>query len=1278
MRRGARIAVGAGVVLAAVLAGLAIAFVWGIAVPGEFLRAPLERALTAAFGVPTRIEGPIELRTGLAAFARADALVLADPAGPAGATLARGQRPGVGIDLLALARRVVVLEEVTGERLELNLVRAADGRANWAPIFASAPGAKPPPVAFGGIGRLRLGVVAGTYRSGAADPLRFEIAGLDGGLPLRDPTTARGAATVAGHAFAFDLRTASLTNLGAAGAATPVQGTVAWSGARFALDGRVAPDGARFDASVHATTDDASALLAALGVAAHRPGRLDARGRVGVAATNARVEDLALTLGESAISGQATVAWDGPRLRIAASLAGERVDAAPFLGVAPATDKTAAELLVELLERAATDVDAEIKASVAELAGLPVVARALELDGRSGELAVAVRARGEVSGTRASATLDYDARKPQRVLAARVEGGVVSTQRLPPGARPDALTGTSGGIRGQARGQGTSPRAVVASLQASLEARDVSWRHAGRDGKPLSGRFDTVRIAVQGTRASSVEVAAKLGNAACALKAAGGALGPLLEGKQWPLQLTGTCPGARLNAKGHITLASRHVAANLAFDAAADRIGPIARAIGIAPTAPHPFAARGALAVDAARAHARLDAFRIGRTTGSGEVDLPLGREGIPRVQFAYGTVDVAELNALADAAPPSANPLDRVVFREKLRLPEADFQITADRVLLAGETLRRLRLGGAMRALQLPPTAFGFEWQSAPVTGTFGADFSGTAPRMQLDARARDIDLGALSARLGAKGIGVRAGALTLHVRSEGERLGELLSAADVDAAIERGRLDLSRAPVGGLPRQADFAATLKAAPGAPAAFSARGTAGGEPFELAVDSPSLAGLARAGAPMPATLRAALGDMRAQVGGTFARDGTGDARVELSGARLDRLGKLAGVDLPAIGPYAARGTIVVTADAVQASSLDVSFGKSRVSGTAEFQIRRAGRATHSATLRAPTLHLEDLGAARWIGGPAGAKAAPAGEAPAAQRREAEISRALEWLRAVDVNVSVDVDALHGGAERFASGRVRATLSAGRLRVELQDVKTASGVVGADIRIDARGAQPKFAARARVEALDFGPLARTLDPATKLGGRVDLVADLAAQGPPGQLLPALSGTVDVAVFPHDLSSGALDFWGTGLLGAMLRSLDPNTKSEVECAAASLNIAGGVASTSAFFVDTTRVRIVGQVEANIMTRALSGRLRPVSEQPELFTVAPTMLIGGTMEDPRVSVAPENLVLAPLRFATPLAGFALDFVGARGKPIEGRVGCREAYERARALRASGGGPR
>jgi uncharacterized protein involved in outer membrane biogenesis len=421
------------------------------------------------------------------------------------------------------------------------------------------------------------------------------------------------------------------------------------------------------------------------------------------------------------------------------------------------------------------------------------------------------------------------------------------------------------------------------------------------------------------------------------------------------------------------------------------------------------------------------------------------------------------------------------------------------------------------------------------------------------------------------------------------------------------------------------------------------------------------------------TLRATLDDARLQGAGKVARDGTGEGRLELSGGRLDRLGRLVGMALPEVGPYAARGRIVVAADAIRASDLDVSFGKSRLLGTAELQIRRAGRAAHSAALRAPTLHLEDVGAARWLGGPV---RSAEGEAPAAQRTEAELARVFDLLRASDVDASIEVDALHGGAEQFASGRLRASLAKGVLRAQLEDVKTASGTIDADFRVDARGARPKLAARARVEGLPLGPLVRTLDPGTKLRGRVDLVANLAAQGPPGQLLPALGGTIDVAVFPHDLSSEALAFWGTGLLGALLRSLDPNTRSEVECAAASLDVADGVARTSAFFVDTTRVRVVGQIDADLVTRALSGWIRPVSKQPELFTVAPTMQLAGTIERPRLNVAPANVVLAPLRFATPFAGLALDFLGGKGRLRESAVGCREAFERARKLRAGARG--
>jgi hypothetical protein len=66
---------------------------------------------------------------------------------------------------------------------------------------------------------------------------------------------------------------------------------------------------------------------------------------------------------------------------------------------------------------------------------------------------------------------------------------------------------------------------------------------------------------------------------------------------------------------------------------------------------------------------------------------------------------------------------------------------------------------------------------------------------------------------------------------------------------------------------------------------------------------------------------------------------------------------------------------------------------------------------------------------------------------------------------------------------------------------------------------------------------------------------------------------------------------------------------------------------------------------------------------------------MVLAGTIDNPRLSVAPEAFVLAPLRFATPLAGFALNWLSGSGKLREGVAGCREAFEQARRTRLAPG---
>jgi uncharacterized protein involved in outer membrane biogenesis len=1278
MRRGLRVVLLASLVLAAVLVAAAGAFLAGLEVSGEILRTPLERALTAAFRVPTRIEGPLKLHTGLAATVSADALVLADPSGPDGATIARGIRPAARIDLVALLERRVALEEVTGERLELTLIEHGDGSANWAPIFAARPAAGKAPVSFAGVARLQIGGVTGSYLGEGATPLRFEVTALDGTLPLHEPVTARASVVVAGQPLAFDLRSASLADLAGSGAAIPLLGTMQWSGAHATIDGTVARDGSRFDADVRASADDASPPLAAIGIAAKEPGPLEVRMRVGVTAKEAVARDLDVSIGRSAGAGSASVAWAAPRWRIAADISGKRVDVGPLLSAeSPRHDETASQALLALLERTATGVDAQVKLAIDELAGLPLTATGFAVAVGSHDRVVGTTIEAVVSGVRVRTSIDYDAREPQRNLSVRLGGGKASTAQLPREVRSKTFSASLAGMRGQVRGQGADAHAILDSLQGELEARDLRWVLARSGQSRLAGRFDLVRVAVRGASASSAKVTGKLGDAACTLEISGGPMAILLEGESWPMKLDGSCPGERLRANGSVAVAPGHVVAGLSFDATADRIGPAARAIGVPPTTPHPLAARGRLALDEKRARVRMDALQIGRTAGSGELAVPIRAAEAPRVRLSLTTLDLTQFDARGAPGPTPADPLEREVLPRSVSLPDLDFEIAADRVAVADVDLRRLQFSGGIRSQKIPPARFRLELEGVPLSGEFGADFSGAVPRVQFDGNANDPDLHGWLARFGHSDTGLRADRVSLRAQAEGVRLGELLTSATLSAAIDNARLDLPRSLAPEPPGRSNFSATLDVQPGEPARLAAHGSVGEVPMRLAVNASRLVDIERTGEATPLSLQMTLGDMRLDARGKLARDGNAEGRLQIAGARLDRLGKLLGLQWPAAGPYSASGDVVVSDKTVRATELALSFGRSRAVGDLRFESAGPGhaRSVTQLQLKVPALHLEDIDAAHWIAGTARGDASGARNAHAARSGEIEreIGRGVALLRGADFDATVDVDAVHSAGERFASGRVHATNEAGVLRVRLRDVHAAGGGLDADVSVDASGAQRKLGLRLKVTDLEYGPLVRAVDPTSTMTGTLELAADLTAQGAAENLLPALNGTIDVAMYPRGLYSPALSLWGAGLVHTMLQQLDSDSKSAVDCAVAGLDVDAGVAKSTAFFVDATRVRVVGEFEADLTTRALSGRISPRSKDPRLLNFAPTMLLGGTADNVKLSVAPANIVSVPLRFAKSLAVTPLEWLTARDPGQDGKADCREAFEQIRRARSS-----
>lgn len=1267
MKRAARIALAALALAALVLAAAAVAFLAGIDTDGEFLRARLERALTAGFGVPTRIEGPIRLRTGRVATIAADAMVLADPTGPAGSTFARGVRPSARIDLEALLlRRTVALEEVTGERLQLELRRQADGSANWERLFTRAsPSA--PTVSFAGIERLRIERIEGSYRRQGEAVEPFSIGSVDAALPLGEVAVA-GTLQLAGQSIGFDLRAARLLEMKTSDSATPIKGSLSWRGVAAAIEGRIAGRGTRLEAAVQASAIDARPVLEALGLAAQEPGALAVTGQLTLTAAEATADPITVTLGRSDLSGRASVAWDGPQPRIELDLQSRRLDTAPFFAAASLPDHAAApQRFIEALHVLATDADLAARLAIDDFRGLPVDLRSLRLQLGSGARAAEARGNAVLAGTPVKFTLDYDARSDRRRVELGIEGGAASTAALPPNLHLHALDASATSVRGKLHGEGADPAAIVTSFRGDLDARGVRWSLA-RDTRPtVSGRFETLRVAVQGARSVRAEAIGRLGGSTCSANLTGGAPALMLAGGRWPLKVSGTCPGERLSARGWVELDGRHPAAELDIEMSTDRHGVVARLIGVPDGLPRPAAATGTVTVDDQQAHAHLAALRLGRTSArSADLVYPLGRDRAPHLRLALRTLDLDEFGAAGETGSKvPGGPLERRLLRKELRLPDLDFDLAAERVDVGKEQLRNVTVSGLLRDGRLPPAPFRLQWDGLAMQGRVGLDLTAPNPHLQFEAQAANADLAPLLKRLGIADVRLTAVRMSVSADARGERLADLLATATLEADAEQARFDLSPRRPNEAGHRGDVSARLTAAAGRETRLAARGSLDGWPIDIEASSAGLDAWSRPDAPIALTLRSTFGDLRVDLRGQYARDGNASANLRLAGARLDELGLLFGLTLPAVA-YEGRTTLTVGTGAFEFSDLALRFGRSQVAGSLRIDRRNADRPRHVVALRSQALHLEDLGAERWLRPDRSSDAQPAAVRLAAMAPT--IEHGLAMLRGTDLDASIRIDELHAGGESMAAGVIRASADGGRLRVRLDEVQAKTARVDADFEVDAGAAPPRYRLGADLRDLDYGPLVRAYDPGSRLGGRLNFIADLASSGSPGDVVSRLAGTLDVAVFPQGIESRALDLWGTALISGILRQVDPNARTAVECSVAGFDIADGVATSNGLFVDTTRMRIYGDVQIDIATRQVSGRINARSNEPHLFTFAPTMVVSGPVERPTLSAAPESVVLVPLRFVAPLARFGRDWLRGGGRTAERRAGCEAAFEAVR----------
>ncbi|WP_019013198.1 AsmA family protein [Elioraea tepidiphila] len=361
---------------------------------------------------------------------------------------------------------------------------------------------------------------------------------------------------------------------------------------------------------------------------------------------------------------------------------------------------------------------------------------------------------------------------------------------------------------------------------------------------------------------------------------------------------------------------------------------------------------------------------------------------------------------------------------------------------------------------------------------------------------------------------------------------------------------------------------------------------------------------ARASWPIDVTLAAAGAQaaIKGQVVNPASPAPTADVALDVRVPDLAALSRLAGTALPPLKEIAVSGRVRGPGDRGQVTLADMALkaAGSDLGGTVT--VTPAPRMRVEARLQGQLVDADALMAA--LGGePAPAAAPAASTAPAARPAQArqrlipDDPLPLDALREADASVRLQLATLRlGGAEyREIAGTL--ALDRGNLRLDPLNATVPGGAVTLRLTLDASRPEPPVHIQLSAPSMELRQLLATYGGGYRVGGRVELDADLRGTGStPHRIASTLDGHLGLAGANLDIDNRLIDLIAGELWRALVPGAPRDGVSNVRCLAIRFDSAAGVATARAFLFDSNLAKVAGSGTMNLGPETLALRMLP----------------------------------------------------------------------------------
>jgi AsmA family protein len=409
---------------------------------------------------------------------------------------------------------------------------------------------------------------------------------------------------------------------------------------------------------------------------------------------------------------------------------------------------------------------------------------------------------------------------------------------------------------------------------------------------------------------------------------------------------------------------------------------------------------------------------------------------------------------------------------------------------------------------------------------------------------------------------------------------------------------------------------------------LNASGTVRGQATRAVARLPGL--LPTPDTPVEMSAAATIGDVTAAFAGIVrAADVDGiDVDIDVSGASLGDLKRLAPVNLPDTPPYRLLGRFRNPADAFIFENFEGRVGDSDLSGNASYS--RGKRPVLKAKLTSTLLDLDDLGPA--VGAPP--KTAPGETAAPKQKQQVKQAKQtgkvlpqkgfkVEDWPTMDADVQFEgkriVDAAGVPIENLSAKWI---LKDGVLRFEPLSFTIAGGKVNATVNLDGNRKPAVGKANIVVSGVNLSKLvpatSKVTEPLGTLYGRVNLTGNGTSVA---ELFGSANGRLAMLVNGGLISNLLVELGGLDVAESLRILATRDVQVKLRCAVADLSLKDGLATPQVLIIDTTDTIVEGKGTINFKTEALDLVTSPVPKDPSPFALRSPIMIRGTLMDPQV---------------------------------------------------------